>query len=174
MRRYLRGIVVGHVPDNWVHPHLRWELDLVIAELQPGIDLGRLLERAVAHQSCVTSDARHVPGDGIGTKEGGGRGAIGNFQDGCLAGGRGGLNLGGVVLGDGDVDAGVFGGDERLEGAEVARDGVELVGGHGRCDGGWNVGMNVCWNGCFAIRKPDEPDDARTTMMHANPVAPKK
>ena len=38
---------------------------------------------------------------------------------------------------DVDVDAGVFGGDERLEGAEVARDGVELVGGHGRRDGGW-------------------------------------
>ena len=146
MRLYLRGIVVGHVPADGVNPHLRRELDLVVAELQPGVDLGRLLQRAISHQSRVTSDARHVPGDGIGTKEGGGRGAIGNFQDGCLAGGRGGLNLGGVVLGDGDVDAGVFGGDERLEGAEVARDGVELVGGHGRW--GW-VGLE-CWNGCFA------------------------
>ena len=136
MQRYLRGIVIGHVPEDGISPYGGGELDLVVAELQPGVDLGLLLERSVAHQSGVASDARHVPGDGIGTKEGGGgfggRGAIGNFQDGCLAGGRGGLDLGGVVLGDGDVDAGVLGGDERLEGAEVARDGVELVGGHGR------------------------------------------
>ena len=134
----LRSVIERHVPADGVDPNRGGQLNLMVAELQPRIDLGGLLQRR-SHQPHVAADPRHVSGDGVGTEErggggGGGAGSVGggnNFQDGSLSGGTCRLDLGGVVCGHLDVDAGVLGGDERLEGAVVAGDGVELVRWHG-------------------------------------------
>lgn len=145
----LRSVIEGHVSADGIKPNRGGQFNLVIAELQPGIDLGGLLQRA-AHQSDVATDARHMPGDGIGTEQRGGAAVGGgHFQDGSLAGGRRGLDLGGVVFGHLDVDAGVFGGDEGFEGTVIARDSVELVRWHGWCFGRSMVQImftaRLCW-----------------------------
>ena len=127
------GGVVGHVSEHGVDPHGHGKLQVVGAEVHPGVHLARLEERAAIKLriSLVTSD---VTSDGIGL----GESSLGSGEHGHLAGGGQRQELGGLgvaahleVGGEGDVHVVVLGGDQDLEGTEVALVGVEGKARHG-------------------------------------------
>ena len=119
------GSVELGVAEDGVDPHHNGELKLMGSEVHPSVHLAAL-EEGNAVQVGVTANAGNVPGDGVALEQR----ALGGVKDGDLAKGvllqeGGGLGGGHIELGGLDGHIVVLGSNEGLQGAEVAREGVE-------------------------------------------------
>ena len=134
------ALVELHPAEDLVHPVGDGEVQVGGAEVHPLVDLAGLEVRG-AHQLRVSAQAADVLGDRVGLEDA----ALRRLQRRDLAKRVEREELGRLVglahdeaRRDGDVDAIVLGGDQRLVGAGVAREGVQLEG-HGYARGSVSV-----------------------------------